>query len=367
MSVEKVHLEPNRRHEFILLFDVKSGNPNGDPDAGNLPRIDPETMHGLITDVALKRKVRDYVALVLKKDIFIKSEVALNTLIFEAFKEAGVEPLQVPLNETEQEDEELLAWLQRKAEAGFLLDGGQLIYSAEALKQREIARLLAEGLEEERKDLARKLQQLAQRLAEATKGYKGKAITRETREEARKRLCAKYFDIRMFGAVLATGLNAGQVRGPVQLTFARSVDPIFPLDISITRQARTTQERLATGNTEMGRKPIVPYGLYRTHGFYNPFLAQQTEVSQEDLEALWEALGNLFEYDRSASRGEMHVRGLWVFTHDNAKGNAPAHKLFELVRVSRKEGVSVPRSFNDYEVMVEEGNVPPGVTLTRLV
>ncbi|MCR4420299.1 MAG: type I-C CRISPR-associated protein Cas7/Csd2 [Clostridia bacterium] len=365
--MEKVCLKGDKRHEFILLFDVKSGNPNGDPDAGNMPRIDPETMHGLVTDVAIKRKIRDYAALVLGKDIFIRSEVALNTLISEAFKEAGVEPLQALLSEAEQDDEELLAWIGGKQEAGFWVQQGRVMYSGGATKPKEIAKILTDGIEEDQKELAKKLQQVAQRLAEAAKNYKGKGITREDREEARKRLCARYFDIRMFGAVLSTGLNAGQVRGPVQVTFARSLDPILPMDIAITRQARTTEERMATGSTEMGRKPIVPYGLYRAHGFYNPFLARQTGVGQEDLEALWEALANLFEYDRSASKGEMHVRRLWVFTHENPKGNAPAHRLFELVQVRKKPSVSVPRNFDDYEIIVEEGRVPPGVTLTRLV
>lgn len=365
--MEKVYLEPGRRHEFVLLFDVKNGNPNGDPDAGNLPRIDPETMHGLVTDVALKRKVRDYVASILRKPIFIQSKVSLNTLIFAAFQESGVKPLQVPLSEAEQEDEELLAWIAGKAEAGFMVEGGQLLYSGEALKQREIARLLAEGVEEDQKDLEKKLQGLARRLADEAKNNKGKAITRETQEEARKRLCAKYFDIRMFGAVLSTGLNAGQVRGPVQFTFARSVDPILPLDLSITRIAITREADRLRKETEMGRKPIVPYGLYRAHGFFNPFLAQQTGVSQEDLEALWGALTNMFEFDRSAARGEMNVRGLFVFTHENSKGKAAAHKLFELVQVKKRDGVNSPRDYSDYEVTIDRHRLPDGVTLTLLV
>lgn len=288
-----VYTDPTKRHEFVLLFDASNSNPNGDPDAGNMPRVDPETMHGIVTDVALKRKVRDYVQLTrssdeqgmpLGFDIFIQSKTALNTLIVDAGQAVGV-------RESKTEN-----------------------------------------------------------------------------EKVRAELCRRYYDIRMFGAVLSTGkLNAGQVRGPVQITFARSIDPVLPLDIAITRQARTTEERMETGTTEMGRKPIIPYGLYRAHGYFNPYLARQTGVSQEDLEILWEALQNLFEFDRSAARGEMHVRNLVVFTHENPKGNAPAHRLFELVTVNRRDGVSAPRGYDDYTVTIRRDDMPPGVTLSVLV
>ncbi|MCL5022239.1 MAG: type I-C CRISPR-associated protein Cas7/Csd2 [Nitrospirae bacterium] len=294
--------DPTKRHEFVLLFDVKNGNPNGDPDAGNLPRVDPETMHGLVTDVALKRKVRDYLQLTRNVSIFIQSKVALNTL-----KERVADKVEPPLSKEEREGKKPIPRLQSQ-------------------------------------------------------------------------LCKEYFDIRMFGAVLATGeegarLNAGQVRGPAQFTFARSIDAVLPLDLAITRQARTTEERMETGTTEMGRKPLIPYGLYRAHGYFNPFLAKEdkgTGVSQEDLEALWEALSNLFDFDRSAARGEMAVRGLWVFTHANEKGNAPAQKLFELIKTPSIGGS--PRSFEDYQERIkfpEPGSLEahgfPGVTLTRLV
>jgi CRISPR-associated protein Csd2 len=277
--------DPNKRHEFVLLFDVRDGNPNGDPDAGNLPRVDPETMHGIVTDVALKRKVRDYVQLTRGMPIFIQSKTALNALIAEAAQKVGAE-----------------------------------------------------------KD------------------------SKVPNEKTRTELCNQYYDIRMFGAVLSTGeYNAGQVRGPMQLTFARSIDPVLPLDLTITRQARTTEERMTTGETEMGRKPIVPYGLYRSHGFYNPFLAKQTGVDSEDLALFWEALRNLFEFDRSASRGEMTVRGLWVFTHDKAYGSAPAHRLFDLIRVTKKPGIDVCRDFSDYQVEVLADELPAGVALESLV
>jgi len=292
-SATKVHYDPKKRHEFVFLFDVQDGNPNGDPDAGNLPRVDPETMNGLVTDVCLKRKVRDYVQMVRDLPIFIQSEAALNTL-----KEQTAEKLGPPLTEEERKG------------------------------KRSIPRLRAQ-------------------------------------------LCVDYYDIRMFGAVLSTGekedrLNAGQVRGPVQFTFARSIDPILSLDLSITRKARTTEERMETGETEMGRKPIVPYGLYQAHGFFNPFFAEMTGVTEEDLEAFWEAMEHLFDLDRSAARGEMAVRGLYVFSHEDAKGNAPAHKLFERVHVKKSDDVETPRKFSDYEVRVDKEGLPKGVTLTEL-
>ncbi|TFU26490.1 MULTISPECIES: type I-C CRISPR-associated protein Cas7/Csd2 [Thermus] len=283
-----IHLDPKKRHDFVLLFDVWQGNPNGDPDAGNLPRVDPETMHGVVTDVALKRKVRDYAQKVLGLPIFIQSRVALNTLIKQAAEEKGIQ-----------------------------------------------------------------------------------ADKKRASEDLRREMCRRYYDIRLFGAVLSTGdYNAGQVRGPVQLTFARSIDPVFPWDVPITRQARTSEERMETGTTEMGRKPLVPYGLYRAFGFFSPYLAEDTGVDRGDLEAFWEAMTHLFTEDRSASRGLMAVRGLAVFTHENPKGNAPAHRLFDLVRVERREGVGAPRAFADYRVVAPEAGPLegfPGVHLTWLV
>jgi CRISPR-associated protein Csd2 len=285
---------PGARHEFVLLFDVTNGNPNGDPDAMNSPRIDPETGNGLVTDVALKRKVRDFLALTLGIPMFIQGGVALNTL-----KSDAANRLDPPLTKVERES------------------------------NRSIPRL-------------------------------------------QQRLCADYYDIRMFGAVLATGekgdrLNAGQVRGPMQLTFARSIDPVLPMDVTITRQGRTTEERLLTGETEMGRKSIVPYGLYRAHGFFNPFFAEQTGVVAGDLESFWQALGNLFELERSASRGEMPVQGLVVFTHENKLGNAHAHRLFDRIEIARRDEVASPRRFADYSVTIQDQNLPKGISPTVLV
>lgn len=284
------HTNPETRHEFVLLFDVRDGNPNGDPDMDNLPRIDPETRHGLVTDVSLKRKVRDYVHTILGNEIFIQSRASLNALIKEAGEAVGEEPTG----------------------------------------------------------------------------------SKRANENVQDELIKRYYDVRMFGAVLSTGqLNAGQVRGPAQLTFARSIDPVYQHGLTITRQARTTEERMETGTTEMGRKAIIPYGLYRAHGFFNPFLARQ--VSEEDLGTLWEALTNMYEFDRSAARGQIAIRGLYVFSHENKKGNTHAHKLFDLVQVQRAESSEdqeeseLPRDFRNYAVTIDEPNLPDGVTLTRLV
>jgi CRISPR-associated protein Csd2 len=286
MNIPELICNPDARHEFVLLFDATNSNPNGDPDAGNLPRVDPETMHGLVTDVALKRKVRDYLALTNDVKIFIQSKVALNTMI----------------------------------------------------------------------------EQVGKDIEKEAKGSK------RADEDVKQEMCKRFFDIRMFGAVLSTGkLNAGQVRGPTQITFAKSIDPIFQFELSITRQARTTEERMETGQTEMGRKAIVPYGLYLAKGYFNPFLAKTTGVSSADLTMLWTALCNLFDYDRSAARPDMTVRGVYVFTHENEKGNAPAHKLLETVQVKRKEGIIAARAFTDYTVTVNDSDLPTGVTLTKLL
>jgi len=274
------------RYDFVLFFDVKDGNPNGDPDAGNLPRIDPETGHGLVTDVCLKRKVRNFVQLSDKGngyDIFVKEKAILNNLIDEAHEQENV-------------------------------------------KAKE----------------------------------KG-----EKTEAARQFMCSKYFDVRTFGAVMSTGKNAGQVRGPVQLTFARSVDQIVPLEHSITRMAVATPaeaEKQDGDNRTMGRKFTVPYALYRCHGFISAPLASQTGFSEEDLELFWQSLMNMFEHDRSAARGQMSARKLIIFKHDGKMGNAPAHQLFDLVTAEAAE--TPVRSFDQYNICVPtQENLPKGVTV----
>lgn len=288
----------SHRYDFVLLFEVKDGNPNGDPDAGNLPRLDAESGHGLVTDVSLKRKVRNFVGLVKGEtppyEIYVKEKAVLNKTHERAYEGIG---------------------------------------KAELLK----------GDDKKRKG--------------------GDAVG-----EARDWMCKNFFDVRTFGAVMSTGVNCGQVRGPVQLTFARSVDPIIAQEHSITRMAVATEaeaEKQDGDNRTMGRKHTVPYGLYVAHGFVSSFLAKQTGFSEDDLELLWQALGQMFEHDRSAARGEMATRGLYVFKHQSELGNAPAHALFE--RIQAVKNTEVPRSFKDYNVTVNEEDMPAGVTLLRKV
>lgn len=290
------YCNPEVRHDFALLFDVRDGNPNGDPDAGNLPRIDPETMQGIVTDVCLKRKIRNYIDLC-----------------------HGSKYNALDYNEG---DEENLYGI-------FVRDSGVALNT---------------------------------KITDAAKSKGADKDSKKANPNIRRELCRRYYDIRMFGAVLSTGeYNAGQVRGPVQLTFARSIDPIVPLDLSITRVAITTEKDAERKETEMGRKPIVPYALYRAHGFFSAPLAENTGVSRQDLALLWEALLNMFEHDRSAARGEMAVRGLYVFTHESPRGNAHAHTLFETIQVQRKDGVETPRSFADYQVRISDA-LPASVT-----
>ncbi|MCL6622557.1 MAG: type I-C CRISPR-associated protein Cas7/Csd2 [Syntrophobacterales bacterium] len=263
----------------------------------------------------------------------------------------------------------MIAWLSRTDVEGFTLDLQKdkytLLYDgSRGTSAKDIQNALVDNLNGEEKALTDKVKRLAGQLAKSAR-----KSTREERHQVRDKMMAKYYDIRLFGAVLSTGLNAGQVRGPVQLTFARSVDPIVALDLSITRVAITREADRARKDTEMGRKPLVPYGLYRVHGFFNPYLAAQTGVKAEDLDLLWEALQNMFDIDRSAARGEMACRGLYIFTHENALGKAPAHKLFETIRI--KTHHHIPRGFSDYRDRIETpppGEVPgfPGVTLTIL-
>lgn len=310
------------RYDFVLLFDVKDGNPNGDPDAGNLPRLDAETGHGLVTDVSLKRKVRNFVAL--------------------TYDQTEREPVDG--------EKRFEIYVREKA---ILNLQHQRAYSA--LKLDAPSEVVAEAPEGEDKKTKKG----------AKEKRKGSASDVEL---ARKWMCQNFFDVRTFGAVMSLGVNCGQVRGPVQLTFARSVDPIIAQEHSITRMAVATEaeaEKQDGDNRTMGRKHTVPYGLYAAHGFVSSFLAKQTGFSDADLELLWQSLTQMFEHDRSAARGEMATRGLYVFKHDSELGNAPAHALFERIQPRMKDGVTVPRSFTDYEVTVNETAMPSGVTLMR--
>ncbi|MBK7613569.1 MAG: type I-C CRISPR-associated protein Cas7/Csd2 [Burkholderiales bacterium] len=310
------------RYDFVLLFDVKDGNPNGDPDAGNLPRLDAETGHGLMTDVALKRKVRNFVALT--RD---QSEIE---------PQPGEKRCEIYVRE-----KAILNLQHQRAYSALKLDA-----------PTEEATEAAEG--EDKK---------------AKKGAKDKRKgSASDVEQARKWMCQNFFDVRTFGAVMSTGTNAGEVRGPVQLTFARSIDPIVALEHSITRMAVATEaeaEKQQGDNRTMGRKHTVPYGLYAAHGFVSSFLAKQTGFGDDDLELLWQALEHMFEHDRSAARGEMSTRGLYVFEHASELGNAHAHALFERITASKK--VDAPRAFSDYEVSVNEAGLPEGVKLIRRV
>ncbi len=314
----------NNRYDFALIFDVKDGNPNGDPDAGNMPRMDAETGHGLVTDVALKRKVRNFVALVKDQDM--------------REPEAGQKRFEIYVRE-----KAILNHQNQRAYAALKLDAVEA--PAEATAEAEAATEEADTKKKPAKKEKRK----------------GSA---EDVSKARDWMCQNFFDVRTFGAVMSTGTNAGQVRGPVQLTFARSVEPVVALEHSITRMAVATEgeaEKQQGDNRTMGRKHTVPYGVYVAHGFVSSFLAKQTGFGEDDLELLWQALSQMFEHDRSAARGEMATRGLYVFKHNSELGDAPAHALFERIQI--KKTVDVPRSFNDYAITVNTTDMPAGVTL----
>lgn len=281
----------SNRYEFVYLFDVSNGNPNGDPDAGNMPRLDPETNQGLVTDVCLKRKIRNYVSLEQESApgyaIYMQEKSVLNNQHKQAYEALGIESEAKKLPKDEAKARELTSWM-----------------------------------------------------------------------------CKNFFDVRAFGAVMTTEINAGQVRGPIQLAFATSIDPVLPMEVSITRMAVTNEKDLEKERT-MGRKHIVPYGLYRAHGFISAKLAERTGFSDDDLELLWRALANMFEHDRSAARGEMAARKLIVFKHEHAMGNAPAHVLFGSVKVERVEGdADTPaRGFQDYRVSIDADALPQGVSV----
>ncbi len=285
------------RYDFVLLFDVADGNPNGDPDAGNLPRLDPETGQGITTDVCLKRKVRNYITILKQEkppyEIFIKEKSILNKTLDRAYQALNID----------------LSKQTKKRQSGENVDKAQLW------------------------------------------------------------MCQNFYDVRTFGAVMSTGANCGQVRGPVQLTFARSIDPVVALEHTITRMAITDEkdEKPDAPHQTMGRKNTIPYGLYRTHGFISAFLANQTNFTEEDLQLFWDALKNMFEHDHSAARGQMNTRGLYIFKHDNQLGNAPAHELFNRIKITRKNDVVVARNILDYEFDINDADLPSGVSLIRMV
>lgn len=296
------------RYDFVVLFDVENGNPNGDPDAANMPRVDPETGIGLVTDTCLKRKIRNYVETA-KEDadgfkIYIKEGIPLNRSDLKAIENLGVD----------------------------VDDSKKALEDVKKLKKTD-----------ENVDL-----------------------------KLRDYMCSNYYDIRTFGAVMTTftkaALNCGQVRGPVQIGFAKSIDPVFSQDITVTRVAITTEKDAEKKNTEMGRKSIIPYGLYRVEGYVSANLARKTTgFSEDDLDLLWKAIINMFENDHSAARGKMAVRELIVFRHDSELGNCPSYKLFEAVDVKKNDDVEFPRKYSDYTVKIHEDAIPGGVTMTRMI
>lgn len=304
----------HNRYDFVVLFDVENGNPNGDPDAGNMPRMDPETGLGLVTDVCLKRKIRNYVEAV-KEDkpgyrIYIKENVPLEQSDKEALAYVGINDIKTAKKKNPDADIDDIKTAKKK--------------------NPDADRML------------------------------------------RDFMCSNFFDIRTFGAVMTTfmkgALNCGQVRGPVQLGFAKSIDPIAPQEVTLTRVAITTEEDALKKKTEIGRKFIVPYALYQAEGYISANLARKvTHFSEDDLKLLWQAIINMFENDHSAARGNMAVRELIVFKHDSELGNAPSYKLFERVHVARKDPHSPARSYSDYEVHVDTENMPQGVTLERKI
>lgn len=292
------------RYEFVVLFDVKNGNPNGDPDAGNAPRVDPETGHGLVSDVCIKRKIRNFITLAKATDgkpdagydIYVREKAILNKQHELGYKALGIDP-----------------------------------------KKR-------------------------------LKPKKGESAAEE---RVRRWMCQTFFDVRMFGAVMSTGVNAGQVRGPVQIAFAQSVSPITSLEQSITRMAVTTEkesEKQAGGNRTMGRKEIIPYALYRAHGFVSPHMAEQTGFNDADLQLLWTSLEQMFEHDRSAARGEMGTCALFIFKHASKLGNCSARKLFDMIEVVQRNPAIPPRCFDDYEVTIPANkDLPAGVDFEQRV
>ena len=361
------------RYDFVLLFDVKDGNPNGDPDAGNLPRLDAETGKGLVTDVCLKRKVRNYVAMKHQyappHGIYVKEREVLGRFHVQAFQELGItlgEDVIVPIPPDLIEQMNELAFPEG-LEAETEEDGSASLKVSGVLDKKEVQQWIKEN------ELPKPVKAF---LNKTLKEAKARKPTREESDRGRDKMCETFFDIRTFGAVLSlkSAPNCGQVRGPVQLTFARSLDPIVASEHSITRMAVATEaeaEKQQGDNRTMGRKFTVPYGLYMAHGFVSSFLAKQTKFSDTDLNLLWEALSTMFEHDRSAARGEMTTQGLYIFKHDSELGNAPAHKLFDLIQVSRSNGGNGPsRGFGDYSVKApDEGPIKgfPGVTFIKKV
>lgn len=378
---EKTYCDPTKRMDFVLFFDVRDGNPNGDPDAGNLPRMDPQTLQGIVTDVCIKRKIRDYLSTLKDRygkplcSIYIQSQAALNSLYFDAARKVvsqkpqdqdakAVEALLVELDanyadfkalielpedkggaKSEQSDSadstdeqpHFRDWLASLDVDGLNFDPecGTLSYLGEANSKDKFKKMLSEP-DFEPEPWKTQIDKLAKLLNEAKP--KKSAQERRARDAVKRKMCELYDDIRLFGGVLTAGTNAGQIRGPMQLTFARSVDPILQQDAAITRCAITTTSDWKKKQTEFGRKPWLGWAVYRQHGFYNPLLGEQTGVKSEDLARFWESLACMFRNSDSASKGEMTMHDIIVFVHDHPRGNAPSHLLFDEVKCASYSG-----------------------------
>ena len=370
------------RYDFVLIFDVQDGNPNGDPDAGNLPRVDTGNGHGLVTDVCLKRKVRNYVALTKEYkapfDIYVKEKAVLGDAHFAAFNKLGISTGEAsPPKSIPEELREMFTEIELP-EGLTIVEGGEgqndaLVVAADADKK-----IINAWLKDESPD-----KRLSAFIKNALRDAKPRKPSAEETAKGRDQMCDDFYDIRTFGAVLSlkSAPNCGQVRGPVQMTFARSVDPIVSMEHSITRMAVATQaeaDQQGGDNRTMGRKNTVPYGLYVAHGFVSAHLAAQTKFSEDDLKLLWHALcgragvdepvrDSMFEHDRSAARGMMATQKLIVFKHEGTLGNAPAHKLFERVKIMRKDESKPARAFSDYDVKIDKAGLPAGVELIEML
>jgi len=358
------------RYDFVLLFDVKDGNPNGDPDAGNLPRIDAETGRGLVTDVCLKRKIRNYVQIVKRSqrpfDIYVKEKAVLGRSHIEAFSALGIALGEVTKKQVPDNLKSLIEDFELPEGLSYDEDGNStlfLVIAADAdIKE------IKKNLKEMQSGIPKELKKF---LDDALKTAKPRKPTAEESDNGKNWMCKNFYDVRTFGAVMSlkSAPNCGQVRGPIQMTFGRSIEPIVSSEHAITRMAVATEAeatKQSGDNRTMGRKFTVPYGLYVAHGFISASLAEQTGFSEEDLQLFLEALTNMFEHDRSAARGEMIVRGLYVFKHESKLGNAQAHQLFDRVKVTRKSE-TVARDFSDYQANVDEDNLPIGVSLQRVI
>lgn len=365
-----------KRYDFVLLFDVQDGNPNGDPDAGNMPRIDAETGEGLVTDVCIKRKIRNFIQLTQTEardgkflakagyDIYIKEKSVLARSHHTAFTDLGIDLGQESKKEIPEE-------FKQSIEDFEMPDGMSMMEDEDKLYLIIACDADIKHIKEYLKEISLE-PKLKKFLELVVKDAKARAPNSGETEKGRQWMCSHFYDVRTFGAVMSlkSAPNCGQVRGPVQLTFARSIDPVVALEHSITRMAVATEKESANqlgANQTMGRKYTIPYGLYRAHGFISAHLANQTGFSEEDLELFWKAIEQMFEHDHSAARGLMSTRALIIFEHQDALGNAPAHSLFDRVKVKLKDETKPARKYKDYELSIDKSEIPDTVKVNDRV